>query len=63
MLPGHMTLDIEPDSGSITLSSGAFAELTAMPWRVPEPAAPHGERPETTESVAAEPAEGIEDGG
>lgn len=38
---GHMTLDIEPDSGSIALPSSALAALTSIPPPgVPETAAP-----------------------
>ena len=49
-LPDHVPLDLEPNSGSIALPSGAFAELAATPV----------ERSETTDSVDAGQAEGID---
>lgn len=61
ILPGHTPLGIQPDSTSLTLPSGAFAEFTSTSPRVPETAATPVDRSETTESADAEHAEGIDD--
>jgi len=61
-LPEHVTLELDLNSRSVELPSGALAELAPMlPPRVPETAATPVEGSETTDSVEAEQAEGIDD--